>query len=194
MTQLRTEADAANTRADEAEFKIKGLEQKVLELEQAISSLEHKNGLLEAELDKSEAKVADLKASSSDNEHTKSTSEGLLRKVQLLEDELDAAEKNLKETVEKYASLDSFHDKAISDERYSLMSVIDYDKSMSKRSTLRDRCSVLNRSVMLGRRNMRYVSSQSTKVASLTLFQDSEAKYKKSQQDLEELEKSMQDL
>jgi tropomyosin len=31
-------------------------------------------------------------------------------------------------------------------------------------------------------------------VASLTPFQESEAKYKKSQQDLEELEKSMQDL
>ena len=41
---------------------------------------------------------------------------------------------------------------------------------------------------------MRYVSSQSTKVGSLTLLQDSEAKYKKSQQELEELEKSMQDL
>lgn len=161
MTQLRIEADAANTRADEAELKIKGLEQKVLELEQAISSLEHKNGVLESQLDQSEVKVAELKASSSDNEHTKSTSEGLTRKVQLLEDELDAAEKNLKETVEKYASLDSFHDKAIPDERYSPIFVIDYDKSMLKLSTLRDRCSALNRSAMLGRRNTRCVSSQS---------------------------------
>lgn len=158
MTQLRIEADAANTRADEAEFKIKGFDQKVLELEQTISSLEHKNGLLEAQLDQSEAKVTELKASSSDNEHTKSTSEGLLRKVQLLEDELDAAEKNLKETVEKYASLDSFHhDKAIPDGRYSPIFVIDYDKSMSKLSTLNDRCSAPSRSAMLGRRNTKYV-------------------------------------
>jgi hypothetical protein len=34
-------------------------------------------------------------------EHGKATSESLTRKIELLEDELDAAEKNLKETVEK---------------------------------------------------------------------------------------------
>ena len=119
MAQLRIEADTANNRADEAEAKIKIIDQRMLELEQTISSLEHKNGVLEGQLEKSESKVSELKTSSLDSEHTKSTSENLLRKVQLLEDELDAAEKNLKETVEKYASLDSFHDKAISDDRYS---------------------------------------------------------------------------
>jgi tropomyosin len=36
-----------------------------------------------------------------EGEHSKSTSDNLLRKVQLLEEELDAAEKNVKETVEK---------------------------------------------------------------------------------------------
>lgn len=36
-----------------------------------------------------------------DGEQSKTTSEGLARKVQLLEEELDAAEKNLKETVDK---------------------------------------------------------------------------------------------
>jgi tropomyosin len=165
MTQLRLEADNANIRADDAEAKIKIFEQRMLELEQAISSLEHKNGLLEGQLEKSEAKVSELKLSSSDNEHTKSTSEGLLRKVQLLEDELDAAEKNLKETVEKYASLDLFHDKVISDDRYSPIFITDCDKLMSRRSTLRDRCSALKRSAMLGRRNTRCVSSRSPRLS-----------------------------
>jgi tropomyosin len=46
--------------------------------------------------------LAEAKASLSDAESGKTTNEGLMRKVQLLEDELDTAEKNLKETVEKY--------------------------------------------------------------------------------------------
>ena len=43
-------------------------------------------------------------------ENGKVTNDGLIRKIQLLEDELDAAEKNLKETVEKCVpvSLPSF--------------------------------------------------------------------------------------
>ena len=35
---------------------------------------------------------------------SRTTNENLLRKIQLLEEELDAAEKNVKETVEKYES------------------------------------------------------------------------------------------
>jgi Tropomyosin like len=36
-----------------------------------------------------------------DGESNKSTNDGLTRKIELLEDELDAAEKNVKETVDK---------------------------------------------------------------------------------------------
>jgi Tropomyosin like len=46
--------------------------------------------------------LVEAKASLSEAESGKTTNEGLVRKVQLLEEELDAAEKNLKETVEKY--------------------------------------------------------------------------------------------
>lgn len=36
-----------------------------------------------------------------EGEHSKTTNEGLIRKIQLLEEELDSAEQNVEETVEK---------------------------------------------------------------------------------------------
>ena len=59
---------------------------------------------MEAENEKTEEKLKEYKASSLDSEHSKTTADTLIRKVQLLEEELDAAEKNLKETVDKYVS------------------------------------------------------------------------------------------
>jgi len=106
MNQLRLEADAAVTRAEESEKKVKILEQELLQKEQDLSSLTHRLGLLEAENEKSEAKLQEYKTSSLDGEHSKTTAEGLTRKVALLEEELDAAEKNLKETVEKLRQVD----------------------------------------------------------------------------------------
>jgi hypothetical protein len=58
--------------------------------------------VLEGDLEKSESKLTELKSSQTEGDAAKMTSEGLTRKVQLLEEELDAAEKNVKETVEKY--------------------------------------------------------------------------------------------
>ena len=45
--------------------------------------------------------MAELKATLADAEGGKVTNDGLTRKIQLLEEELDAAEKNAKETMEK---------------------------------------------------------------------------------------------
>ena len=55
----------------------------------------------EAELEKTETRLVDLKGAREEGESTKTTAENLSRKIQLLEDELDAAEKNVKETMEK---------------------------------------------------------------------------------------------
>lgn len=101
MNQLRDKADAALTRAEEAEAKVKLVEQQLLERDQTIKSLEHRLGLLEADNEAAEGKLAEFKSSSLEGEHSRQTADGLVRKVQLLEEELDAAEKNLKETVEK---------------------------------------------------------------------------------------------
>ena len=105
MQQLRTEADVATERAETAEAKIKKLEQLLLEKEQEVTSLSHKLEVTNKELDTAEVKLADAKTAKEDSEQSKSTNEALLRKIQLLEEELDAAEKNAKETTEKYYML-----------------------------------------------------------------------------------------
>jgi len=101
LATLRQEADNAITRAEEAEKKIKVYEQELLQKEQEIVSLNNRLGFLETENEKTEEKLKEYKASSLDSEHSKTTADTLIRKVQLLEEELDAAEKNLKETVDK---------------------------------------------------------------------------------------------
>jgi tropomyosin, fungi type len=101
MNQLRLEADNAVNRAEDAEAKNKKYEQLLLEKDQEITSLQHKLSILDTDLEKAEAKLADSKAAQEEGEHSKTTNEGLVRKIQLLEEELDAAEKNVKETVEK---------------------------------------------------------------------------------------------
>jgi tropomyosin, fungi type len=105
LAALRTEADNAVHRAEEAEAKNKKYEQIILEKDQEITSLTHRLGLLEGELEKTEGKLTESKAAQQEGEASKMTNEGLIRKIQLLEEELDAAEKNVKETVEKYVHL-----------------------------------------------------------------------------------------
>lgn len=102
MNALRTEADNAVLRAEEAEAKNKKYEQSLLEKDQEITSLQHRLGVLDAEQEKLETNLAELKKASVEGESSKTSAEGLVRKVQLLEEELDAAEKNVKETAEKY--------------------------------------------------------------------------------------------
>jgi tropomyosin len=48
-----------------------------------------------------ETQLTAFKTMQAEGESSKMTNEGLIRKIQLLEEELDAAEKNVKETVEK---------------------------------------------------------------------------------------------
>lgn len=101
MAQLRSEADNAVTRAEEAEAKNKKYEQTLLEKDQEITSNQHKLSVLEAELEKTETKLSEAKNAHDENDASKSTNEGLVRKITLLEEELDNAEKNLKDTVER---------------------------------------------------------------------------------------------
>lgn len=57
--------------------------------------------ITQADVDSLEAKVAESKVAQQEGESMKNTGESLIRKVQLLEEELDTAEKNLKETTER---------------------------------------------------------------------------------------------
>ncbi|KAJ6582098.1 tropomyosin [Mycena capillaripes] len=106
MNQLRIEADNAIARAEEAEAKNKKLEQELLEKGHEITSLQVKLENLDGQLEKAEHTLADSKADREAGETSKMTNEGLVRKIQLLEEELDAAEKNVKETVEKLRQVD----------------------------------------------------------------------------------------
>ncbi|KAG9018310.1 hypothetical protein FRB95_004626 [Tulasnella sp. JGI-2019a] len=106
LTSLRQEADAAVERAEEAEKKIKVLEQGMLQKDQDIKSLEVKLARSEADVEKAEKKLEEMKHAVEDGEQGKSTAGNLTRKVQLLEDELDASEKHAKETVEKLRQVD----------------------------------------------------------------------------------------
>ena len=104
MTNLRLEADKAILRAEGAEAENKRLEQSLLEKEHELRSLALNLDGTSKNLEEAEANLLKYKKASLEGEQSKTTSEGLERKVQLLEEELDAAEKNLKETVEKCAA------------------------------------------------------------------------------------------
>lgn len=77
------------------------MEQQLLEKDQEITSLLHRLNVLDGTLRDSEESLAKTKSALEEAEHGKATNDSLTRKIELLEDELDAAEKNLKETVEK---------------------------------------------------------------------------------------------
>ncbi|KAG8908630.1 hypothetical protein FRB99_004918 [Tulasnella sp. 403] len=106
LSALRAEADAAVDRAEAAEAKNKKYEQELLVKDQEIGSLQHKLGLVEGDLEKTESKLTDLKHAADEGVAGKSTNEALTRKIQLLEEELDTSEKNVKETVEKLRQVD----------------------------------------------------------------------------------------
>jgi tropomyosin len=63
--------------------------------------LTHRLQILEADNEKMDGQLGELKRGNLDGESSKQSAEGLTRKVQILEDELDQSEKNLKEAVEK---------------------------------------------------------------------------------------------
>jgi tropomyosin len=106
MNALRAEADAAVTRAETAEAQNKKWEQQLLEKEQFITSLNVQIARLDTELQATEDKLAQAKTAQEDGEHSKTTNDSLARKIVLLEEELDAAEKNVKETTEKLRQVD----------------------------------------------------------------------------------------
>jgi len=106
MNTLRAEADAAADRAEAAEAKNKKYEQELLMRDQEIQSLTHQMTLREAEIEKLEGHVSTAKQAKEAGDQSRTESENLQRKIQLLEEELDQAEKNAKETVEKLRQVD----------------------------------------------------------------------------------------
>jgi len=102
MNSLRIEADEATAKVEELQGTIKTLKQENLSKEQEITSLQHKNGLLEAEVEKLEAHVKEIKATAEESSQHGRQNETLQRRLQLLEEEAEEADKNLRETNDKY--------------------------------------------------------------------------------------------
>jgi len=101
LAHLKQEADAAVERAEAAEAKIKLLEQELMARDQDITSLSHRLAVAEDEVAKREGELEKSKVRASESDNLHQTGDSLRRKIQLLEEELDQAEKNVKETVEK---------------------------------------------------------------------------------------------
>jgi len=106
MNSLRLEADEATAKVEELQAKVKVLEQENLAKEQEITSLSHKNGLLESEVEKLDNSVRDLKGIAYKNTEHSTQNETLQRRLQLLEDEAEEADKALRETNEKLRQTD----------------------------------------------------------------------------------------
>lgn len=102
MQSLREEADEATAKVEELRQQVKTLEQTNMEKGQEITSLQHKNGLLDAQVEKLEAEKKELAATAGDSHSHATQNETLQRRLQLLEDEAEEADKNLRETNDKY--------------------------------------------------------------------------------------------
>ena len=101
MESLRQDADKSAAEADELKGKVKTLEQDNLSKEQELKSLTHKNSLLEAEVEKLDADLKKSKDEAASHHEMGSNNEALNRRLQLLEEEAEAADKTTRETNEK---------------------------------------------------------------------------------------------
>ena len=108
MNQLRLEADESSAKVEELQSKVKVLEQENLSKEQEITSLQHRNNLLETSVEKLETGIKDLKTAADEGQQHGTENESLTRRLQLLEEEAESADKTLRESNEKYVATAAF--------------------------------------------------------------------------------------
>jgi tropomyosin len=104
MAALRAEADESAAKVEELKAKVKALESENLAKEQEITSLSHKNQVLEADVEKLESGIKEHKERADSTSHAGSQAESMQRKVQLLEEEAEESDRNIRELNEKYAN------------------------------------------------------------------------------------------
>ena len=101
MTTLRAEQEEAQAKVDDLQGQVKTLKQENLAKEQEITSLSHKNQLLESEVEKLEGALKTAKGDLDEHRNISTQSDSLQRRLQLLEEEAEEADKSLRETNEK---------------------------------------------------------------------------------------------
>ena len=112
MVQLRAEADEAQAKVDELQTEAKAIKQDNLSKEQEIKSLTHKNQVLTDDVEKFEGEVKENKKLLDESGRHGQQNETLQRRLQLLEEEAEEADKNLREANEKCVQaliLDPWH-------------------------------------------------------------------------------------
>lgn len=108
-----------------------------MQKEQENASLQHKVNTLEEQLEKVEAKVGEGKQATQEAAQHKDVNENLLRKISLLEGELDSADKNLRETTDRLRQTDV---KAEHFERQVQRLEQERDQCVTSRCTTRHSC------------------------------------------------------
>ncbi|KAG5437522.1 hypothetical protein PCANB_000950 [Pneumocystis canis] len=106
ISGLRMEAEEANMRADEAAMRVKHLEHELTLKEQENIGLIHKNDLLEMEIERLEQQLMEAKTAAEDDSGNRNISESLQKKIQLLEEELEISDMNLRKTTDKLRQMD----------------------------------------------------------------------------------------
>lgn len=102
MNDLRARADKLDSENELLKAEIKKLEQDSLQKEQEITSLQHKHSIAESEIEKLEAGLKDAKDTAMAGAQHGTENENLVRKLAVLEEEAESADKSLRETNEKY--------------------------------------------------------------------------------------------
>lgn len=102
MSALKVAQEESELKIEELNNKVKALEQENLQKDQEISSLTFKLNTAEEENAKYEEKIKELKGQADTGAASVSEYEALQRKIALLEEEAEVADKNLRETNEKY--------------------------------------------------------------------------------------------
>ena len=157
MNSLRAEQEETQAKYEEAQGKVKVLEQENLAKEQEITSLSHKNQLLEAEVEKHEGTIKEHKDTIANIGSNGTQNESLQRKLQVLEDEAEESDKQLRETNEKYAaSLSPDYAFGCLWHRLTMYKLRKgYDKRMSKLGILNARYKLWRARAISGRRSMK---------------------------------------
>lgn len=99
---MRVENEAQAAELESYKAKVKTLEQDILSKDQQITSLTHRNGVLEGNVESLDQKVKDHKQTADDLGVHGTQNEALQRKLQLLEEEAETADRHLREANEKY--------------------------------------------------------------------------------------------
>jgi len=148
LNALRVENDEVSAKHEDLQGKVKVLEQENLAKEHEITSLSHKNQLYESEVETLEKKNKEIQKALEEASGAGTHNESLQRRLQLLEEEAEESDKNIRETNEKYENTVLLQGNMLIDERS-----LGYAKQMSKPAITSARSKLLRPPVTNGKRS-----------------------------------------